>query len=221
MTELVHAAFSGVNVVYTMLLLFMLLYWCIVMLGLIDVGEMGLDLDVDADVDVDADLDGAAGGSFSWLAFFNVGEVPLMLYASMVLLAMWVVSMQFNHWLDLNATGWMRDHRGWIAVGMAVPNLLFGMFLAKLLLIPVKRMRNKKQQRKSLAGRVCLVTSLQVDEKFGRCEMPKDESSLLLDVRTRDGEVLQKGDPAEIVERVVEGDHEHYIVTKKVWDEEP
>ena len=48
MSEIIQAAFSGVNLVYTILLIVMLVYWCIVLLGVIDLDPLGIDLDVDA-----------------------------------------------------------------------------------------------------------------------------------------------------------------------------
>ena len=91
MMELVEHAFSGVNLLYTILLMMVLVYWLIVILGLIDLDAFDLDLDAD----VDGGLDAHEGG-FSWLAYFNVGEAPIMFFVSIVTLVMWVVSMQVN-----------------------------------------------------------------------------------------------------------------------------
>jgi hypothetical protein len=217
MFELIESALSGVNVVYTTLLVLVLVYWCIVILGVIDMDGF----DVDASVDAGGDLDApdAGHGGFSWLAFFNAGEVPIMFFVSLVVLTMWVVSMQINYWLDGHSAGWIAEHRGWLAAAMAVPNFIFAIFLAKILLIPARRMRQHEPQRTNLVGKTCLVTSLEVTDSFGRCEMPKRDGSLILNVRTRGGEMLTKGDAAEIVELVHEGNQDVYIVTKKAWEE--
>lgn len=221
MTELIQAAFSGVNLVYTILLIVMLGYWCIVLLGLVDLDPFGFDLDVDADADAGGGTaaGGGAGDGFSWLNYFNVGEVPVMIYGSILVITMWIVSLQVNYWLDTHPISWLSEHRGLLAAALAIPNLLFALFLAKLVLAPVRRMRHQKPQRTHLAGKTCLVTSLEVNETFGRCEMPKQHGSLILNARTRAGEVLQKGDAAEILEEVREGDTEYCVVTKKVWEE--
>lgn len=230
MTELIEAAFSGVNLVYTILLIVMLAYWLIVLLGVVDLDPFGFDLDVDAGgADVGADVDAGAGGEaggdaaggdgFSWLYYFNVGEVPIMIYASILIITMWIVSLQVNYWLDSQQAAWAAGYRGWIAAALFVPNLIFAFFVAKLILTPVRRLRQHRQQPTRLEGKTCLVTSLEVNETFGRCEMPKTDGSLILNVRTRGGEVLQKGDAAEILEQVHEGDVEYYVVTRKVWEE--
>ena len=83
MQELLQAAFSPPNIVFTTLLLVVLLYWASVFMGLLDMGSFDVDLDVDLDVDVDidadvdADADVSAGGIAGILHFFNVGQVPL------------------------------------------------------------------------------------------------------------------------------------------------
>jgi hypothetical protein len=218
MIEVLEAAFSGVNVVYTALLLLVLIYWVIVILGVIDLDAINFDVEADVDVDgLEGPLEGSGGG-LSWLAFFNVGEVPIMFFVSIVVLTMWVISMQANVWLASFTTSWVAEYRGWIAAAMAIPNLIFALFMAKFLLIPVKRMRQREPQRTNLVGKTCLVTSLEVSETFGRCEMPKVDSSLILDVRTQGGEVLHKGDAAEIIEQIRENEHDVYVVTRKVWD---
>ena len=210
MMELVEQAFSGVNLLYTILLLMVLVYWLIVILGLIDLDAFDLDLDAD----VDGGLDAHEGG-FSWLAYFNVGEAPIMFFVSIVALVMWVVSMQVNSWLDSAATSTLAANRGWLAVAIAPLNLAFALFVAKFLMLPARRLRGREARRPSLIGKTCLVTSLEVTDAKGRCELPKHDHSLILEARTRNGEVLHKGDPAEIVETIVDGDHEYFIVTRQ------
>jgi hypothetical protein len=224
MLELLEAAFSGVNIVYSMLLILVLIYWCIVILGVLDLDAFDLDADVDVggDFDLDGDIDaGVEGteGAFSWLAFFNVGEVPIMFFVTIVALTMWVVSVQANSVLDKHATGWVADHRGLVAAALAVPNLIFALFLAKFLVLPVKKMRQRPAQVTKLEGKVCLVTSPEVTDKYGWCETPKEEGSLILNARTQNGEILKKGDAAEVIEHVVGGDEDFYVVTKKIWDD--
>ena len=216
MAELYEAAFSGVNVVYSTMLMLICIYWLVVILGVIDFDTLDVDLDVDADADIDGDFGGGTTeGGFSWLAYFNVAEVPIMFYMTIVTLVMWVVSVQVNRWLD----AWGVDaYRGWIAVGLAVPNLIFALHVAKFLLYPVKRMNRRQPQITRLDGKTCLVTSLEVNGDYGRCEMPKEESSLILEARTRNGEILRQGDPAVIVEHVDEGSANYFVVTKQTWE---
>ena len=86
MQELLQAAFSTPNIVFTVLLLVVMLYWVSVFMGLLDMGSFDVDIDVDMDVDVDVDIDAdvdadaevTGGGLAGILHFFNLGQVPFM-----------------------------------------------------------------------------------------------------------------------------------------------
>lgn len=229
MVELYEAAFSGLNIVYSVMLLMVLLYWCIVMMGIIDFDMFDLDVggDVSADYDIggvevgadasaEVDVDGAAQslGGFSWLNYFNVGEVPIMLYGSIVVLTMWIISVQTNVWLDGVQTAWVQGNRGLIALGLAIPNFVFGMHVAKFLMLPVKRLKKEHVVATRLEGKLCLVKSLEVDENYGQVEIPTEDSSLLLSAKTENGEVLKKGDAAEIIRHVSSDGENFYVIAK-------
>ena len=95
MNELLHAAVAPPNLLPTGLLVFVLLYWLTVILGLIDFKSLDLEVAVDADSDLELGPDttdghlghhaGEAGVSFlnHALAFFNLGRVPLMVFVSL------------------------------------------------------------------------------------------------------------------------------------------
>jgi hypothetical protein len=106
MNELLEAAIAGVNIIPTSLLIFILVYWMIVMMGLIDMHAIDIspDHDYHMDVHTDVDTDGPAkeidnghgynSGSVSWLnsvlAFFNLGQIPFMVFMSFLILPMWL-----------------------------------------------------------------------------------------------------------------------------------
>ena len=111
MAELIQSAFSPVNAVVTVLLILNVIYWITVILGLLDVDfldielDSGLEMDSDIDVDVDAagEIDMELGdGSIlrSVLHFFYIGEVPIMLLLSILILSMWILCMFGNHYFN-------------------------------------------------------------------------------------------------------------------------
>lgn len=57
MKELFEYTFSGINLIPTILLIFVLIYWLIVLIGLIDMNSIDVDVDTDADLDMDTDID--------------------------------------------------------------------------------------------------------------------------------------------------------------------
>ena len=211
MQEFVQAAFSTVNVPYTVLLIMVVAYWSLVMIGLVGVDMFDFDLDLDVDMDADMDIEvggGLGGGLMSWLGFLNIGEVPIMFYASLVVLGMWITSMQVNHWIG--------NENGWIAVALVVPNFVFSVLFVKLLLEPIKRLKKEQSHSSSLIGKVGVVKSLELTEKFGRCEIPTDTAPLIVNARTESGEVLQQGDPIVVVKHLAE--EGFHIVTKHHWE---
>ena len=105
MQELFHAAITAPNLLYTVLLGVVLLYWLSVFVGAMDIGSFDLDIDVDADLDADVDADVDAGSGGGWFAgalhFFNFGRLPFMIVFSFLVLGMWTMSILANHyWSD-------------------------------------------------------------------------------------------------------------------------
>jgi len=204
MSELIDNALLTVNFPYTVLLLLILAYWIVVILGVLDIDAFDLDLGTDADLGGDM---GGAGG-FSMLAFLNVNAVPLMLYVSIVILSMWVISVQVNQLLE----PWLGRDNVWLATVLAVPNLIFSLLVAKFLVIPAKRFARRSAQRTPLVGKLCHVVSMTIDENHGQCQVDLGGAPLLLSAVTREGEVLNRGDAAVIVER--RDGAEGFVVTK-------
>jgi membrane protein implicated in regulation of membrane protease activity len=149
---------------------------------------------------------GESAGGFSILGFLNMGEVPIMFYASIVALCMWVNSVKMNQWFN-------PDGSTWFALALAIPNLMFAVLLAKVLLEPVKIYNRKRQRTSSLVGKVCVVKSQEINEGFGRCEVATDSAPIIVNARTENGEVLKQGDPAVIVRQLPE--QGFHIVTKQ------
>jgi len=212
MSELYEAAFAPANVVYTIALLIMVAYWLIAIVGLIDIDAFDIDLDVDygADLDLDAnvgDVPGLDGQSF--LGFLNVGEIPVMAYVSLVVLSMWVISIQMNYYLADAGIG----YEIWFAVALAIPNLIFGLMIAKAITTPIKRM-NKKQAllKTELLGKAALVTSLTVDAHGGQCDVGGLNPPVVINAISRDGGTLERGTPVEI--RAYDPGNNTYTVAK-------
>jgi len=57
MNELLNMATSHVNIILTFLLVFTLIYWLLMIIGLVDLESVDLDLDMDSDIDLDIDTD--------------------------------------------------------------------------------------------------------------------------------------------------------------------
>lgn len=205
MNELYEIAFSSVNLPYTVMLLIIVAYWLLVIIGLMDVEAFDIDLDTDFDMDADLDAGAIPGLGHQVFGFLNIGEVPVMFYVSIIVLSMWVGSVQTNRLLN--------NDNVWIAIALAVPNLIVALMIAKFVTEPFKWLNIRKEIKNEFEGMVCLVTTSEVTEDFGECEIQQDNVPIKIFARTR-GEVLVKGDAAIVIERLKSGDPDVYLVTK-------
>ena len=206
------------NFGYTLLLALMFLYWISVVAGALDISFGTPDVgDADADVDVkvhgsliDAQLDAdvhapqkgfakaVASKGLVILKFFNIGEVPLMLYLSVFIPVAWGLSMTVTH-----IAGW----DGWIiGILLFVPVVMAAAFAAKIATLPLKSLFRALNRPGRLAnpldlvGRECVIVSLTADAAHGQAEIPTDGVTLPLNVVTRAGVKLAKGSRAVVVE---------------------
>lgn len=215
MVEFITAAFAPVNVLFTVLLLVVGLYWVLVILGAldidlfhIDVAHGGADFHVDGDVDlghdvgghVDGHVDGIEPGlGHSVLHFFYFGEVPTMLLVSIMVLSLWAFSMLGNHYLNPQGSPAM-------AVAIFVGNFAVSTLVLKFVALPLRTLYfilNKDYNAPGdVVGKVCQVVTTHVTrEKMGQAEVPTKGAPLLLNVLARDEHVFNRGEQALVVER--------------------
>jgi len=189
MTELLQAAVLPPNLVATGLLVFVLLYWLTVIVGLLDFKT----------ADLHADASHLHGPHTDWLngalAFFNLGRVPLMLFLSFVALPLWVGSILTNYY-----TGNTSLLRGLVFL---LPLLVASLFVAKVLTQPFVRLftaLEKDHDGGAVAlGKVCTVLLPATADHLGQASVRIDGAPLMLNVRTT-GAPLAKGETALVID---------------------
>ncbi|MFY0672543.1 MAG: DUF1449 family protein [Bacteroidia bacterium] len=166
MKEILIEAFMPSNIIPTTLLLFAAGYWVIVLIGLVDMSSIDVDLDIDAEadldleVDIDADADIETSESFSnsvsWfnsvLIFFNLHNVPLMIFYSFLVLPMWMITMIANH--NLGITSFT------LSLIVLLPSFVICLFLAKYATLPVAKLfANIERSTESTnpIGKICII----------------------------------------------------------------
>ena len=162
--------------------------------------DADLDVDVDGDFDVDGDVDGA--GLPSWLSvlqFFNVGEVPVMILLSVLVFTAWSLSLILN-------TQWNPTLKTGVGLLLAIPNFLASPLITKLLTAPFasvfRRAKSGIAKPTKIVGRTVTVTTGKVTTTFGQAELNDNQVvPVTLNVRTREGENLGRGDEALVIER--------------------
>lgn len=182
--ELWNVAVAPVNLVFTVLLAIILLYW-----GLVGLGCFDLHL-FDAQADVDTD----DGGIFD---FINIGEVPTMLVVSALVFSMWLTVITTSFYFN--------PHGSWgFAFLLWIPCFIGSVFLTKVLTAPLRKFFKRLEEQVEAAsvkmiGMVCEVTSLTVDEAFGTARIETGAAPLLLNIRAAGAEELKKGDRALVI----------------------
>jgi len=210
MIDLVQTAFSPVNAVVTVLLILNVIYWITVILGLLDVDFLDIDLpdsglEIDSDIEVDVDADGEIdmtpgdGGILrSVLHFFYVGEVPVMLLLSILILSMWILCMFGNHYFNLTDS---------ILVALPVHgvSLVISLLISRVFAMPLKKVYeifNKDYNApREVIGRICIVTTTLVSDKMGQAEVKTKGAPIVLNVISDSEHVFHKGDEAIVVAR--------------------
>ena len=203
MTELLHAAVSPPNLLPTALLVFVLLYWLTVIVGLLDFKTLdistGHDFEGTHDAHVSADHSGIG---VSWLnnalAFFNLGRVPLMVFLSFVALPLWVGSILINHYLG-NAA---------LLPGLLllVPLFVGSLLLAKVLTLPFVHLfaalEKSHDSGAQPLGKVCTVLLPTSHSRLGQASVRLlNGAPLVLNVRAASATAeLRKGDSALVID---------------------
>jgi len=205
MREFLEVALLPVNLFYTFLLLFMLVYWLSVIFGALDVHflDFDLDADVDTDIDLDTEVDTHLGGG--WLAgtlqFFNIGQVPFMTVLTVVVLNSWILMLLGNYYLGQNS--W------WFFAAAFIPILFISLLIAKVIttpLIPVFNRLNTAAEPVAYLGREGHLRLPASHDMFGQMEVVIDDSPFLLSVRTPDPETtIPSGSSVRIIDRLENG----------------
>ena len=169
----------------------------LVMLGLCGVffvlqaiGLLGgdADHDVDADTDVDHDVDGdaAAGGGMTaaWheaLAFLGVGRVPFMVVWVTLFLFGGFSGIFINRVLFVRASG---AYHGWWFVAVSLSSLIVGLASVRLFSGLAARLvdvgGHGAVAKHEMEGKVGVVASMTLDERFGEIRVHDDRGNELL-----------------------------------------
>ncbi len=213
MSDLFHAAFHQVNLLPTILLLLVILYWIMVIVGALDLGfgdfdiEMEVDVDADFDVDTHIEVDGhvetnaevsSGPGLFNEiLSFFNLGKVPFMVFMTALCLPLWFISMNVNHYMGISVF--------WISFLILIPNFMVSLMISKIATTPFvgifNRLNDDAMHKSELVGKIGRVT-LRCDSKsIGQIEVRLEGESFILTAKTREGIEIPKGAQAIIVEQ--------------------
>ncbi len=201
MNEFLNLIFNGANAIPTGLLLFILLYWIIVIIGLLDTEF--LDFDIDIDGEADFEIEGDVSGDVSWLnnvlVFFNLGRIPFMIWLSFVSLPLWLLSININNFLGIES----------FIFGLLsfIPLLFLSLLISKVLTTPFVRFfekLNEDSKKKEIIGKIGTVISPASDLNKGMAEINYQGSFLRLYIRSPKSQPVLKGEQVLFIEKLDE-----------------
>jgi len=206
-TELLKYAFTGVNVIPTMMLIVIQCYWIIASIGF-------LDLDF---FDFDVDLEGAEGsGALNAIAvFINIGEVPFALVFSMIVLNFWIIAM-LMYFLPIEAGGLVSGI-------LLLPALIASMYITKLEILPLKKIFLERINLNDVEHKVLdKICTLKCDLEYGRlgqAGLKQEGPSIVINVKTQFNDESFKKDEVAFVFRKDEEKDIYYIAKTVMGDE--
>ncbi len=210
MIELFRESFLSINLPITCLLLIVVAFWLLSIVGV--VGTDFLDLDFGTDIDTDALAPHSALKSIT--SFFYLGELPVVVVASFFVLFLWIATMLSSHYLN-------EQHSTWVAAAWLIPNVVLSLVLTKLVLFPMISLfesPDREITREEFYGKVGRVTTSKVTHEYGQIELEQSGPPVVLNVRSKPGESLAKGDYAKIIGYNKE--HDLFLVELTKWEQQ-
>lgn len=201
------------NAIMTVLMGVMFLYWLVSFLfGAMDL-DLGLDFDHDFDIDTatpDA-MHSHPGAMAKTLEFFNIGKMPFMLLLTIFIFFIWIGSLVFTSFFDINS--W-----GGFSVIILLPLIICSLFLTKFASKPFIKlfvaMGYQGEDAIEFLGRSGTMISTIQNDKIGAATFKIDGNPIRLNVKSKTGEELNRGDFV-IIEEECEGGR-YYLVTKEM-----
>ena len=159
--------------------------------------DMDMDMDMDADADADADAHGGGGGL---LGTMGLAGVPVTVSFSFLILYCWALCMAL----------------GWLVAGLGLGGALFtlaslaAMLVAIVVAVPAAAVSvrplkglfvtHQAPRRAEFVGRVCIVTTQRVTDRFGQAEIVDGGTVLRVQARCTSENTLGKDSKALVID---------------------
>jgi hypothetical protein len=201
--EVIESFFNSVNLPATALLILVLIYWSLVIFGMLDLSVFDFDVHVDSGTPTDSlpDIGSAAagfGGTLkAVLGFFYLGRIPTMILLSAFALVFWLATVYTNQFFN-PAAELQRGMMLWapvMAVSLIMTKLLFWPCLSFFDEIAT----NHGELENTLIGKMATVTTSEVTESFGQVTIEQQGPPIVLNARTAAMDRFNRGEIVQIL----------------------
>ncbi len=201
MSEVFLEAVRPINLPLTVLLAVVAGYWLLVALGAFTLdleGDIGGHADLHGGHDGDAHhhADADSGWFSSVLHFVNIGEVPVTIVCSILVLCIWLGSMIANHYWTGGSLA--------LGLGALVPIFLVSAVVTRYVTMPFKpllrAMNREGEEHTPVVGRTCEIITSEATAQFGQARIDTKGSPIVINVRLRTVASLPRGATCLVVE---------------------
>lgn len=203
MATFLALAFSFPTIVFTTLLTVVLLYWVLVLAG-----AVGFDFGGDGAFEAKAGaleakggaLEGAAEAKAGLMEALGFGVVPAGIVVTFLVFWAWCLSMAGSYFIGPVLGGMLPLWLGGSVVGVLA--LFVSTFVSAYSVKPLKPLFEIKSapRRQQLLGKVAVISSGRVDDKFGQATMEDGGAGLIFNVFCAKPNELKKGDRVLLLE---------------------
>lgn len=168
------------TVLFTILLGVVLIYWLLVILGTLDIDVLG---------NIEGDF----------LAAMGFTEMPVTITITVLTICSWLFTAIGTYYLVLPITHPLGQKL--VGISVLLVGLGFAVYLTKKILIPLRPFfrHHEGRGRSHLVGKICMISTSRVDQKFGQAHYDDKGAGLILSVRAEVPNALTKGSRALIV----------------------
>ncbi len=188
-------ALSWINLPFTILLGGVVLYWLLVLIGMIDIDLPFFDGGDGAGEGAEGGGEGE-GGLQPVLKFLNIGEAPVMTVVTIMVFSIWTIAILSNRHFN-------PDHTLLRALMLFVPNLIGTAIITHFVAKPfakVNRYLNTDYDKAPpMIGLVGTVMTSELDHKFGTINIDIKGAPLTVQARSEEGKVFKQGDRVQVV----------------------
>ena len=195
------------TIVFTILLVFCLLFWMVAILGMIDISFLDFaEVDVDMDFDTGTESASTPSAVAGIILKLGLNGVPLTIVITLIALIGWFLCYYVVDFVFPFVPG---DFLKLIA---GIPVLVGTTFIAALvtarLIRPLRPMFKKMEQHaeKLVMGQTAVVRTSRVDVSFGEATLEDGGAGLILKVRAIGEEKFKRGDKVVLIEHLKEQD---------------
>jgi len=231
MSEFFNATFSFVNIIPTGFLIFTLIYWISVLIGMLDMSfldfnvhhdvnthfhvnsefSINKDISFDKAINKDISIDKVTHSELdvSWLngilIFFNLGRVPFMVFLTFWAVPMWFISVVGNFYLGITSI--------FVSLLLLIPNLFMSLFISKLLTQPLVGIFTKldaDEKDDAFEGKIGNAFTNLDSEKPGQVEIENRGVHIRINAITMEGKEILRDTEVVVIQYLK--DKELYLV---------